>query len=114
MNASIRRDIIAIGASAGGVEALKQLFRDFPLDFPGSIFVVIHLWPDGKSILPNILNAVGNLPAEHPQDGDPIRPGRIYVARNDLHLMVKDSAIRMVRGPRENRHRPAIDALFRS
>ncbi len=107
-------DIIAIGASAGGVEALTTLVRDLPPDLPAAVFVVLHLPPDATSFLPRILGRVGPLPAAHPTDGEPIVPGRIYVAPPDFHLLVRRGAIRVVRGPRENRHRPAVDPLFRS
>ncbi len=107
-------DIIVIGASAGGVEALTGLMRNLPRDLAGAVFVVLHLPPDSRSVLPSILNRAGTLPAKHPQDGEQIQLGRVYVGLPDLHLLVKDGHIRLTRGPRENRHRPAADALFRS
>ena len=61
------------------------------------------------SVLPTILQRAGDLPAVHPTDGDPIEHGHIYVAPPDHHLLVEDSSVRLVRGPRENGHRPAID-----
>src|SRR5688572_20194996 len=114
MSTAAKRDIVVVGASAGGIEALRQLFREFPKNYTGSIFVVVHLWPEGISILPDILRRVSPLPAVHPKDGDPVEPGRIYVAPPDRHLMLRDSKVRVVRGPSENRHRPAVDPLFRS
>jgi len=108
------RDIIVVGASAGGLPALKALVQSLPKDLPASVFVVSHLSPRTPSALPEILGRVGSLPAGVPQDGAPIERGRIYVAPADFHLLVEPERIRVVRGPRENRHRPAVDPLFRS
>jgi len=109
-----RRNIVVIGCSVGGVEALQRLVVDLPKDFPAALFVVLHLAPEGTSVLPDILKRAGSLPAMHPRDGDLIRAGRIYVAPPDNHLLVEDGRVRVIHGPKENRHRPAIDPLFRS
>src|SRR3954470_8542481 len=108
------RDIIVVGASAGGVEALGQLVRGFPADLPAAVFVVLHVPAHGTSVLPSILRRQGPLPANHAQDGEPIRPGRIYVAPPDFHMLVKNGHVTLARGPTENSHRPAIDPLFRT
>src|SRR5690348_10922039 len=110
----IGHDIIVVGASAGGVEALVALARGLPVDIPAAILVVLHLPADSRSVLPLILERAGTLPAVHPQDGDEIRPGRIYVAPPDQHLLVHRGVVRLSNGPHENRHRPAVDPLFRS
>lgn len=107
-------DIIAIGASAGGVEALTGLVQALPADLPASIFVVLHTWPRGTSYLPSILCGAGALKAVHPEDNTPIERGIIYVAPPDFHLMLEPGRVCIVKGPRENRTRPAIDPLFRS
>lgn len=107
-------DIIVVGASAGGVEVLSQLVRGLPANLPAAIFVVLHISPNGPSVLPNILNRRSALNALHPKDGDPILHGRIYVAPPDRHLLVKRGHIQVAHGPKENRHRPAIDPLFRT
>jgi two-component system, chemotaxis family, protein-glutamate methylesterase/glutaminase len=107
-------DILVVGASAGGVEALSKLVKGFPSDLPASIFVVLHLSPHGTSWLPKILTREGVLPAVHPKDGERIQKGRIYVAPPDQHLLIKRGLVRVVHGPRENGSRPAIDPLFRS
>src|SRR5579859_862936 len=107
-------DIIVIGASTGGVEALRQVVRDLPRDLPAAVLVTLHIPPQGSSHLPQILSRAGVLPAEHPSDGERIEAGRIYVAPPDLHLMVEPGYIHLSRGPRENRSRPAVDPLFRS
>ena len=109
-----KRDIVVVGASAGGTEALTKLVRGLPADFPAAIFVVVHFPASASSVLPHILTRAGSLPAMHPDDGDAFRPGRIYVARPDCHLMIRDGRLSVRRGPRENTSRPAIDPLFRS
>src|SRR5437016_4999514 len=108
------RDIVVIGASAGGVEALKDLVRGFPPDIRASFFVVLHFPPFQKSHLPEILSNVGVFPATHPRNGDSIQRGRIYVAPPDRHLLVKDGRIELWRGPKENYTRPAVNPLFRT
>jgi two-component system chemotaxis response regulator CheB len=107
--------IVAIGASAGGVESLREVVGGLSPDFPGSVFVVLHVPPYQPSALPNILNTSGPLRACHPKDGERIQRGRIYVAPPDHHLLIDDaSRITVKKGPKENRFRPSIDALFRS
>jgi two-component system, chemotaxis family, protein-glutamate methylesterase/glutaminase len=110
----VTRDIIVVAASAGGVDALKQVVQGLPKNLPAAVFVVLHLPAHGPSVLPKILSRAGALPAVHPQDRDEIRPGMIYVAPPDYHLLVKAGHVRITRGPRENSHRPAADALFRT
>ena len=107
-------DIIVVGASAGGVEALTQLVHRLPGDLPASVFVVLHVPAHGTSMLPHILSRNGPLPAAHPFDGEEIRPGRIYIAPPDHHLLIEGDRVRLSRGPRENGHRPAVDPLFRT
>ena len=109
-----RRNIVVIGASAGGVEALISVVSSLPADFPGSVFVVLHVSPAGTSVLPDILSRHGALQASHGQDEEPIEPKRIYVAPPDHHLLIEKDRIRVQRGPRENGYRPAIDPMFRS
>ncbi|MGH7620622.1 MAG: chemotaxis protein CheB, partial [Gemmatimonadaceae bacterium] len=110
----IHRDIIVVGASAGGVEALQRLVAYLPANFGGSMFVTVHFPEHGTSTLPRILTRAGPLTAIHPVNGEPIIPGRIYVARPDFHLLLGPTGIRLVRGPRENGNRPAVDPMFRS
>jgi two-component system chemotaxis response regulator CheB len=109
-----RRDLIVIGASAGGVEALQRLIADLPADLPAAVCIVLHLSPEAPSLLPRILRRNSKLPVLHPIDGEPLVAGRVYVATPDHHLLVEDGHLMVTRGPRENRHRPAIDPLFRS
>jgi two-component system, chemotaxis family, protein-glutamate methylesterase/glutaminase len=109
-----KRDIVVVGASAGGTEALTELVRALPAEFPAAIFVVVHFPASASSVLPRILSRAGSLPATHPEDGDTFATGRIYVARPDCHLLVRDGRLSVRRGPKENNSRPAIDPLFRS
>ncbi|GAA3345848.1 chemotaxis protein CheB [Amorphoplanes nipponensis] len=106
--------MVAVGASAGGVESLRALVAGLPPDFPAAVLVVLHLPRDSPSALPTILNRSGPLPAAAAVDGEPLRPGRVYVAPNDHHLLLLDGHLRLSHGPAENGHRPAIDPLFRS
>jgi two-component system chemotaxis response regulator CheB len=108
------RDMILIGASAGGVEALKALVRGLPANLPAAVFIVLHVPPTNSSHLPEILSRAGPLPAKHARDGEPVRHGRIYIAPPDYHLLVLAGAVRLSHGARENHHRPAIDPLFRT
>lgn len=108
------RSIVVIGCSVGGVEALQKIVAGLPQNFPAAIFVVLHLSPESHSVLPDILNRAGKLPAKHPSQREHVRQGHIYVAPPDHHIILEDSRIVLSRGPRENRHRPALDPLFRS
>lgn len=108
------RDIVVIGASAGGIEALSEVVANLPPEFPGSVFVVIHVPADATSALPKILSRRGNLPAKHPRDGEAFQRGQIYVAPPNCHMMLEAKRIRLVRGQREHGVRPAVDPLFRS
>jgi two-component system chemotaxis response regulator CheB len=109
-----QRDIVVIGASSGGVEALTRLVRALPERFPAAVFVVLHVSPDARSFLPAILNRAGSLPAAHAVDQEPVRCGRIYVAPPGAQTYVNRGRISVRRGPRENGQRPAVDPLFRS
>ena len=112
--AADRRDLICIGASAGGVEALTRIAAALPDDLPAAVTIVLHLAPDQHSAMPRILTAAGPLQAVHPQDGEPLLPGRIYVAPPDHHMIVEPGKLRLVRSAPENSNRPAIDPLFRT
>jgi two-component system chemotaxis response regulator CheB len=110
----VKRDIVAIGASAGGLPAILELVSGLPHDFPGTLFVVIHTSPESPNRLPEILARSSNLPAIPARNGDPIRKGVIYAAVPDHHLFVQGGRVCSVRGPKENGFRPGIDPLFRS
>ena len=107
--------VVVIGASAGGIDALKLIAEKLPADLAAPVLVVMHVSPDSPGYLPEILAGCGPLPAANARSGDILRNGMIYVAPPDRHLLVESNGrIRTPRGPRENRSRPAIDPLFRS
>src|SRR5688500_16870153 len=100
------RDIVVVGASAGGVQALQRLVADLPNDFPAAVFVVLHIWPGSPSLLPEILSRAGQLQVVEAENGAPIKRGTVFVAPTDMHLMLEQDRMVVVRGPRENRARP--------
>ncbi len=106
--------IIVIGASAGGFEALKTIVKNLPQDFATPIFIVWHMSPDIRGVLPQVLNKVNTIEAAHAYDNEAIKPNRIYVAPPDHHLLIEEGKVRITHGPKENRFRPAVDPLFRS
>ena len=107
-------DIIVIGASAGGVEALITLTATLPPDLKAAVFIVLHIPAQSPSLLPDILNRAGSLKVVSATDNAEIENGHVYVAPPDFHLLIESKHMRVVSGPKENRHRPAIDPLFRS
>jgi two-component system, chemotaxis family, protein-glutamate methylesterase/glutaminase len=109
-----RRDLVVIGASAGGVEVLSRVVKDLPTDLPAAVCIVLHISPGSPSMLAHILARAGKMPCRPARDGEPLREGVILVAPPDHHLEIEDSQVRLSVGPRENGHRPAIDTLFRS
>jgi two-component system chemotaxis response regulator CheB len=108
------KHIVVVGASAGGINALQDLVAGLPKDFPGSVFIVLHIPPYSETQLPAVLTKAGPLKAVLARDGASIERGTIYVAPNDHHLLLERDKIVVVKGPKENRFRPSIDALFRS
>jgi two-component system, chemotaxis family, protein-glutamate methylesterase/glutaminase len=108
------RQIIVIGTSAGGVKALSNIVEQLPNNLNAAIFIVLHISPYQRSKLPEILTRAGNLNSVHATDGEPIHHGKIYVAPPDRHLLIEPGRVRVTKGPKENRFRPAIDPLFRS
>jgi len=108
-----KHDVIVIGASAGGVEAISRVIADLPRELRASVCVVLHI-ARGRSMLPEILTRAGRLPAAHPIDGEPLQYGRVYIAPPDHHLIVVDGTVRTVHTASENGVRPAVDPLFRS
>jgi two-component system chemotaxis response regulator CheB len=109
-----KKDIIVVGASAGGLNALMELVKKLPSDFPASIFIVQHISPAAPSYLPRILNKDSAVECVHPKDGQKIEKGKIYIAPPDHHLLLEKNSVLVKRGPKENRFRPSVDALFRS
>jgi two-component system chemotaxis response regulator CheB len=107
-------DIVVIGGSAGAVEALRTIVSGLPADLGAAVFVVTHMSPEGPGLLAPLLERAGRLAARQATDGERIERGRIYVARPDHHLVLRDVRVGVVRGPRQNRARPAVDPLFLS
>ncbi|MEP6573215.1 MAG: chemotaxis protein CheB [Gemmatimonadota bacterium] len=108
------RDLVVVGCSAGGLEALIAIMGSLPTDLPAAVLVVQHSPVGSESMLPAILARSGPLPASAARDAEPIGRGRIYTAPSGSHLIVEDGILRLSKGPRENGHRPAVDPLFRS
>jgi two-component system, chemotaxis family, protein-glutamate methylesterase/glutaminase len=108
------RHIVVIGASAGGLQALTTLVERLPSSLPAAVLVVMHTRASSNGVLPDILRRAGILPVQFAKDGDVLAPGHIYVARPDYHLLVTETGLRVVHGPKENGFRPAIDPLFRT
>jgi two-component system chemotaxis response regulator CheB len=106
--------VVVIGASAGGLEGLMRIVRDLEPGLPAAFFVAMHVSPTAKSRLAEILGRAGQYPTRAIAESEPIVPGCIYVAQPDRHLIVEDGQAVVTTGPRENHHRPSIDALFRS
>jgi two-component system chemotaxis response regulator CheB len=109
-----RRNIIVVGASAGGLEAIRRFVAGFPPDTDVSILIVWHIAPNVTGILPRVLNKDRGLFATHAVDGERLETRRVYIAPPDHHLVVERDVLRVSKGPKENRFRPAIDPLFRS
>ena len=108
------RDIIVIGASAGGVEALRDLCASLPPDISAAIFIVWHIPSYSQGLLPRMLQPVSQLPVANALHDQAIMPGTITVAPPDHHMLLENDRVRLTQGPRENRFRPAVDPLFRS
>jgi two-component system chemotaxis response regulator CheB len=106
--------VIAIGASAGGVEAIQRLMRGLPADLPVPVCLVLHIPAGSRSLLAEILDRETPLPVRAAADGDVLRAGHVYVAPPDRHLRIDAGRVRLDRGPKESNVRPAIDPLFRS
>jgi two-component system, chemotaxis family, protein-glutamate methylesterase/glutaminase len=110
----VARNIIVIGASAGGFEAVPKLVGALPADLKAAVFVTMHLFERSEGILPEILNRAGPLLALHPWEETPIQPGHVYVAPPDYHLVINADTVQVGHGPKENLQRPCINTMFRS
>jgi two-component system chemotaxis response regulator CheB len=106
--------VVGIGASAGGVDVLVRVVEKLSPDLPAALCVVLHVPATGRSLLPEILERTTELPVAVPEDGEPVRRGRIYVAPPDRHLTVAGRRLWLGRGPKENGVRPAVDPMLRS
>lgn len=114
MPAHAGHDIIVVGASAGGLEALRQIVARLPSDLAAAVFIVLHIPPDAPSALASILSRAGVVPAGAARHGEAIEHGRIYIAPPNHHLVVHAGHVALEAGPRENGARPSVDVLFRS
>jgi two-component system, chemotaxis family, protein-glutamate methylesterase/glutaminase len=110
----MNKDIVVIGASTGGIDALREILRGLSPDLNASVFVVQHSGADAPGILHLILQRRSQIRVVTPADGERIVKGRVYLAPPDRHLILEQDRICLSRGPKENRFRPAIDPLFRS
>lgn len=108
------RDLVVIGASAGGFQAIRELLRGLPAGLPAAVAIVLHRKPFSESILAELLGRHSALPVSEPLDGDPLKCGHVYVAPRDHHMIVDDGRFLLNRGPKEHYTRPAVDPLFRS
>ena len=111
---SYGHDIVLVGASAGGVEAVRGLLSGLPYNLPAAVFVVLHMSAHVPSVLPKILAKNTRLLVKEAGDAEAIKRGTVYVAVPDHHLVVDEGGVRVTYGPKENLHRPSIDTLFRS
>src|SRR5882757_6432004 len=107
-------DIVVIGASAGGLEAIRQILGSMPRDLDAALLIVLHTASRAGSFLPKVFGRACQLPVCHPRDGQVIERGQVYIASPGFHMIVDDGVLRVVQGPRENLQRPAVDPLFRS
>ena len=109
--------LIAIGASTGGTEAIKELLIAMPADSPG-IVITQHIPQAFSAPFAARMNSVCEMTVFEASDGQQIVPGHVYIAPGDKHLIVERSGARFIcrlnDGPRVNRHKPAVDVLFRS
>jgi two-component system, chemotaxis family, protein-glutamate methylesterase/glutaminase len=110
----LKRDVIVIGASAGGVQPLKDLLELLPPNLPATVAIVLHRSPYYETRLPSVLGRHALLSVLEPADRDPLLSGAVYVAPRDQHMIFDDGIVRLSRGAREHHTRPAIDPLFRS
>ena len=108
------RDVVVVGGSAGSLGPLRELTAALPPGLPGSLLVTVHVGEHARSRLPWLLSRSGPLPAEHAKAGERLRPGRVYVAPPGCHLLLPAVVVELSNGPKVNRTRPAVDAMFAS
>jgi two-component system chemotaxis response regulator CheB len=106
--------VVVIGASAGGLDAVRVLVSGIPATFPSAICIVIHISPESPSVLAEILSRATPLRVSQACDRQRLEAGHVYVAPPDRHLIIEPGRLRVTKGPREHRFRPAIDPMFRS
>ena len=110
--------IVAIGTSTGGPNALAEVFRAFPGDFPVPIVVVQHMPPTFTGLLAERLSAQSAIPFSEGREGEVLQPGHAYIAPGGKHMEVQrfgtKAILHLHEGPPENSCRPAVDVLFRT
>jgi two-component system chemotaxis response regulator CheB len=112
--ARVPRGVVVVGASAGGVQALMQLLETLSPELQAALGIVLHRSPFYETQLPAVLGRHAAIKVAEPEDGEPLQPGKAYVAPRDQHMVVEEGRLRLGRGPKEHRTRPAVDPLFRS
>jgi two-component system, chemotaxis family, protein-glutamate methylesterase/glutaminase len=108
------RCLVVMGASAGGIQALREVLGGLSRSLPAAVLIVLHTPSAGGGLLAQILGRMTALPSQSPHDGEAIQTGHVYVAPPNFHMTVEDGTLRVLQGPRENMSRPAIDPLFRT
>ena len=115
MSLELSRDVVVLGASLGGVQALCQLVSRLPGGFRGCLIIVLHTSPRSPRLLADILGRYTSLSVVYARPRDPVEPGRIYIAPPMHHLVIGTSGrLQLSDGPKENFSKPAVDPLFRS
>lgn len=109
-----KRDVIAIGGSAGSFESLRNIIQNLPPDLPAAVFIIVHLSPRTRSYLPELLQKSSSMLVTQASEGSPIRQSTIYVTPPDRHLVISEDHIHLSRGPKEGLQRPSINVAFRS
>lgn len=107
-------DVVALGASAGGLNAISRVLGGLSKDFPGSVVVVQHLSPAHKSWMSSLLGRNSPLKVKQAEDGDVLRPGTVYTGPPDKHLLVQSGRIQLTDTVQIHFSRPSIDLLFES
>jgi two-component system, chemotaxis family, protein-glutamate methylesterase/glutaminase len=110
----IARDVIVVGASAGGIRAVIEILSRLPADLPAFIGVVIHRGAGSTSNWSDVLGMKTKLRVVEPTDGDSLTRGVVYIAPADCHMRFEHDSIALDGGAKEHRTRPAVDPLFTS
>jgi two-component system chemotaxis response regulator CheB len=109
-----RFDVVAIGASAGGLEALHVVLGALPVDFPAAVLIVQHMDPRHKSLLADLLGRRSKLAVRQAVDGEAVQAGMVHIARPDMHLIVRDHCLLLTDTKLVHFSRPSVDLLFES